>query len=86
MATVEKQQAGFKFGNSRTEVLKVASQVRYNGRLYKLVRLKIASGEEYYAWRLYNAQGRFIKQFMFEPVLITLMGYFMVHEGIKDLT
>lgn len=69
MKGINKQTVGFKFGNSRTQVLENCGEVVHDNRKYKLVRLKIESGEEYYSLRLYNGAGRFIKQFMFEPVL-----------------
>lgn len=63
---MEKQQAGFKFGKYKLTLLSILGQIEHKGRLYRLVRVKISSGEEYLSLRLYNQTGKFIKQFLFE--------------------
>lgn len=63
---MEKQKTGFKFGKYRLTVLAVLGQIEHKGRIYRLVRVKVSSGEEYLSLRLYNAQGKFIKQLLFE--------------------
>lgn len=64
---VKKQKAGFKYGKYATTVLRDCGQIEINGRKYKLVFLQTSDGHYYYSLRLYNAQGRFIKQLLFEP-------------------
>jgi len=65
--TINKQIAGFKFGKYRLEVLKTVGEVRYNGRTYRLVKVKTHDGLIYWSLRLYNSKGKFIKQLLFEP-------------------
>ena len=72
MNGITRQQAGFRFGVRPTKLLRVCGQLTHNGRAYKLVLLE-ADGNQYYAWRLYNGKGKFIKQFMFEPCLLDEM-------------
>jgi len=64
---LEKQKAGFKFGKYRLEVIASLGSVEYGGRTYRLVRVRTFDGKIYLSLRLYNASGRFIKQFLFEP-------------------
>lgn len=69
MKNIEKQKAGFKFGQHRLKVLEELGAVEHKGRKYKLVRVQTHDGLEYLSWRLYNERGRFIKQLLFEPCL-----------------
>jgi hypothetical protein len=66
---VDKQEAGFKFGKHRLEVLEQIGEIKHNGRTYRLVRVRTNAGQEYISLRLYNKSGRFIKQFLTEPEL-----------------
>ena len=66
---VEKQRAGFKFGKYRLEVLAQIGEIKHNGRTYRLVRVRTHDGQEYLSLRLYNESGKFIKQFLIEPIL-----------------
>lgn len=65
--TVEKQPTGFRFGKYKVELLETLGEVEFNGRKYQYVREKVENGEEYFAWRLYNARGKFIKRFLIDP-------------------
>jgi len=69
MKDINKQQVGFKFGTNPTKLIDTCGEVSYNGRKYRLVMVE-ASGLLYYSLRLYNAKGKFIKQFMFEPGIL----------------
>lgn len=64
---MEKQAAGFKYGKYKTRTVKEFGAIEYKGRTYKLVLVRTQDGLSYYALRLFNAGGHFIKQFMFEP-------------------
>ncbi len=64
---MEKVKTGFKLGTKKVEVLHTLGEVKHNGRTYRLVKVRVSSGEEYLSLRLYNARGKFIKQFMMEP-------------------
>lgn len=64
---VEKQQAEFKYGKYRTELIKVCGEIVRGGKIYRLVILKTSDGNKYYAWRIYNLKGRFIKQLLYPP-------------------
>jgi hypothetical protein len=70
MNGINKQKAGFKFGTKPTKVVRTCGQVSNNGRVYKLVLL-YADGKPYYSLRLYNSKGKFVKQFMFEPAVLS---------------
>jgi hypothetical protein len=76
---IEKQKVGFKFGQHRLTVLKKISQVDFRGRSYRLVRVKTQDELEYISIRLYNAQGKFIKQFLVEPEIAGL-----IFKGIEN--
>lgn len=64
---MDRIKTGFRLGKNKVEVLKILGEVKHNNRTYRLVRVRITSGEEYLSLRLYNAKGKFIKQFMMEP-------------------
>ena len=67
MEGITKQQTGFKFGKYSVEVINQIAHYPYNGRVYKLLRVRTSDGLEYISLRLYNSSGRFIKQMMVEP-------------------
>ncbi len=64
---MEKRTAGFRFGRHRLEVLQTYGELTFRGRTYRLVKVRTEDGLEYKSIRFYNAQGRFIKQLLFEP-------------------
>lgn len=64
---MDKQPTGFKFGKYRTTVIRICGEVEIEGYKYKLVYLKTGDELYYYSLRLYNRDGRFIKQFLFPP-------------------
>ena len=64
---MEKQTTGFRFGKHRLELLWKFGEVKHLGRSYKLCLVKTQSDQIYVAWRLYNKDGKFIKQFLMEP-------------------
>lgn len=67
---VEKQKAGFKFGKYRLKVIETKGEVvSPDGRKYRLVMVETNEQQFYYALRLYNAKGKFIKQFLYEPAI-----------------
>jgi hypothetical protein len=63
---IAKQNVGFRFGKHRLSVLRLFGEAKVDGRKYTLVEVETAIGQRYYALRLYNAQGKFIKQILFE--------------------
>lgn len=63
---MDKQPTGFKFGKYPLSVLQALGEIRHNGRTYRLVEVLTFTGERYIALRLYNSQGKFIKQFLME--------------------
>lgn len=67
---MEKTTTGFRFGTKRTKLIQTLGEVKYKGRSYRLVRVQVSTGEQYFSLRLYNAQGKFIKQFMMEPDVV----------------
>ena len=64
---INKQQTGFKFGTNRLTVEKELGEIQYQGRKYKLVRVRTSDNLIYHSLRLYNGNGKFIKQLLFEP-------------------
>jgi len=66
---MDKREAGFKFGVNRTKFIRQCGELPHNGRTYKLALVE-ADNSPYYALRLYNGKGKFIKQFMFEIAII----------------
>ena len=64
-----KTATGFRFGRHRLKVLKTFGEVPHNGRTYRLVQVETSLRQKYLSLRLYNGQGRFIKQLLFEPEL-----------------
>ena len=71
---IDKQKTGFKFGKYRLQVLKEAGEVKWNGRKYKLVKVKTHDELIYWSLRLYNSRGKFIKQLLFEPQIKSAIG------------
>jgi len=67
---VEKQKAGFRFGKYKLTVLDNIGACEHNGRSYCFVRVRTSDGIEYFSLRLYNRNGKFIKQFLFEPEIL----------------
>jgi len=68
---VEKRATGFRFGRYALTLTRIFGECRCNGRVYKLVEVQTQLGALYYALRLYNARGHFIKQLLFERSVIT---------------
>lgn len=79
MEGINKQKTGFKFGVKSTKLIRLCGELTYNGRIYKLALVE-ADGLPYYSIRLYNSQGKFIKQFMFEPSIISDMSSLLSKE------
>ena len=73
MKGINKQETGFKFGQHRLEVIHQIAHYPYDGRIYKLLRVKTQDGLEYISLRLYNKTGRFIKQILVEPEIAGLI-------------
>jgi hypothetical protein len=69
MKSINKQQAGFKFGKFRLEVLETFGEISHNGRTYRLLKVRTNDNLEYLSLRLYNGSGKFIKQMLIEPEL-----------------
>ena len=65
---MNKQAVGFKYGKNPTKLIQEIGRVDHNGRTYRLCEVE-ADGQRYHALRLYNGQGKFIKQLMTEPDL-----------------
>ena len=63
---MDKIETGFKFGKNKVEVLEQLGEVNHNGKTYRLLKVRV-DDKEYISERLYNAHGKFIKQFMLEP-------------------
>lgn len=68
--SIDKQTTGFRFGKYSLQVLDTIGTVGHNGRVYRLVLVQTHEGQKYCALRLYNSNNHFIKQFLFEPVLL----------------
>lgn len=88
---MNKTPAGFKFGVNPTRLLRLCGEFQHNGRTYKLAEVKVIVETEpiahnYYSLRLYNAAGRFIKQFMFEPeALDSIYGLLYAEQGRRSI-
>lgn len=67
MNNMDKQSTGFRYGKYATKLIRICGHVTIDGREYKLVLLQTNQGQHYYAVRLYNPKGKFIKQLLFEP-------------------
>lgn len=67
---IEKQAAGFKYGKHGLAVREIIGTVKHNGRSYGLYYVETEAGQFYYSFRLYNSNGHFIKQFLFEREVI----------------
>ncbi len=83
MQNINKQQAGFKFGQHRLEVIKLCGEVAHNGRTYKLLVVKTHDGLLYNSLRLYNGKGKFIKQFLFEDDIAEDIGSMILDEALN---
>lgn len=70
MKAIAKQKTGFRFGKHSLNVVQEHGSIYYKGkdfeRTYKLLEIKTSGGETYFALRLYNGSGKFIKQLLFE--------------------
>lgn len=83
---VDKTETGFRPGKNKVEVLQTLGEVQHRGRTYRVVRVRVSTGEEYISLRLYNATGKFIKQFMLPPEMSQPIGILLnwANIGIKD--
>jgi hypothetical protein len=61
---------GHKTRQHQVVIKRVISEKRYKGRLYRLLDVE-TDGVRYITIRLHNAKNHFIKQFLFEPALIS---------------
>lgn len=83
MANINKQRAGFKFGQHSLKLIKEFSRVSWLDRQYRIVLVQTEAGEFYYSLRLYkwNKKGyfHFIKQELIDiPILRKI-----AHEMLK---
>ena len=80
--TDDRVQTGFRQYQHKVEVLhQVGKDVEHNGRRYRVLRIRVDSGQEYISVRLYNARGKFIKQLMMEPEVTALLGQMIALAG-----
>lgn len=76
---VEKRQTGFKFGKHKTKVLAEVGEVKsIAGKVYKMVVLQTEDGNVYDCLRLYNKDGKFIKQFLMDLEVTTHVAHLMI--------
>lgn len=69
-------------GKHKVKVLELLGEHHYNGRTYKLCRVRITdTGDEYVSLRLYNAKRKFIKQFMIEPEAVGEVGQLLLNSA-----
>ena len=66
---INKQATGLRFGINPVKLIRVCGELPYDNGIYKLALIE-AYGRSYYTLRLYNRQGRFIKQLIFEPEIL----------------
>lgn len=81
-ASIDKQSTGFRFGKFSLTILNKLGEVTHNGRTYRLVLVQTHEGLKYYALRLYNSHNHFIKQFLFEPELLS--DFISLFEGASN--
>ncbi|RKY40779.1 MAG: hypothetical protein DRP81_09030 [Candidatus Omnitrophota bacterium] len=74
MQGIHKQKTGFRFGLHRLKVLSEVGRIVYLSRTYRVVLVETEAGQKYVAIRLYNASGKFIKQFLVEPEIAPKVG------------
>jgi len=74
MQKINKQKTGFRFGLHRLKVLSEVGRIVYLSRTYRVVLVETETGQKYVAIRLYNASGKFIKQFLVEPEIASQVG------------
>jgi len=82
---MDKQKVGFKFGKYRLTVIAKLGAVQHNGRTYCLVKVQTHDEQVYLSLRLYNAQGRFIKQLLIEPELAPAIGKLFIKVSDDNL-
>ncbi len=78
---VDKQKAGFRFGKYSLTVLETLGEVKFSGRSYRAVTVLTNDGKRYVSLRLYNGNGRFIKQLLMEPEIVGSIGSLLM--GIR---
>lgn len=71
---INKQQTGFKFGIHSLKVIREVATLKYAERTYKIVVVKTEQGDTYVSIRLYNQNGKFIKQLLIEPEIAGKVG------------
>ena len=79
---MDRTETGFRLGKNKVEVLEQLGEVNHNGRTYRLVKVRV-DGKEYISERLYNAQGKFIKQFMVEPEVGPKLGRLLGNDRLE---
>jgi len=85
MKHITKQATGFRLSQHSFTVLNEIGSVTHNERKYKLVDVKTEDGLRYYSLRLYNKNGKFIKQFLFEPGILQGLLNLMLDAALKEL-
>ena len=79
MSAEDRVETGFRYGRHKVEVLdQIGEDVEHNGRRYRVLRIRVDSGQEYISVRLYNAKGKFIKQLMMEPEVTAAVGRLII--------
>lgn len=64
---LEKRGTEARFGKQNLTLIEVIGRVAHNRRFYSLAGVRTAAGQNFVSIRLYNKQGRFVKQFLIEP-------------------
>ena len=81
---MDRIKTGFRLGTNKVEVLKqIGEDIKHKGRTYRVLLVK-AGGNEYICERLYNAQGKFIKQFMLEPEVGPQLGRLLGNDRLEE--
>lgn len=81
MEGISKQQTGFRFGKHPLVPCEILGVVKYNGRTYRIQRVLTSEGKKYVALRLYNSRKKFIKQFLIDPEIVSMIGKILLQEG-----
>jgi len=74
MKDINRQQNGFRYGVNTLEVLREFATFTNDDRTYKIVLVRTDQDQNYISIKLYNGDGKFVRQFLIEPEIAGKIG------------
>ncbi|MCK4964249.1 MAG: hypothetical protein KAH98_00715 [Dehalococcoidia bacterium] len=74
MKDINRPQNGFRYGVNTLEVLQEFATFTNDSKTYKIVLVRTDQDQNYISIKLYNRDGKFVRQFLIEPEIAGRIG------------